>query len=91
MKKVAAKKSAEKPAKKERTLEIQLNHPILHSGIEYGRGVHVLPESLAKQFLTYKDRGSNGNPIAQLPDQNFLLRKGSVTKVNYDKPFQKGA
>lgn len=32
-------------------MRIEVLHPIVHSGVEYGRGVHDLPEDLAILFI----------------------------------------
>lgn len=32
-------------------MKIKLDHPITHDGVEYGRGIHDVKDSLAKVFL----------------------------------------
>ncbi len=35
-------------------MKVELLHPVTHDGKEYSRGVHELPEDVAKLFLTYE-------------------------------------
>jgi hypothetical protein len=49
-------------------MKIELLHPVLYDRQEYGRGIHDLPDELARLFLNLKDEQIR-TPIAVLPGQ----------------------
>jgi hypothetical protein len=58
---------------------ILLKHPITHDSVEYSRGEHTLPESIADLFLKFKDPVSHG-PIAVEPKPVEIV-KGTVKVI----------